>query len=514
MATDTTAHQERHGAVTRSFTLPLQSIGLAVTSSALILVHLAALATVGVFVVAPEQHDGWSRIIAPAIGFAVALAIALGIGWNRRCYWDDPEQVDQWNFGRFCQRFTTLEARESSLRETHPASTDGGDARIAVNEQHRMSRAEAKAHLEMIKKELDVEQQRKEGNGPTDRWINGSGYVDLWRHLYSFEEALILREDPGAVISEGRWDQLRLKRSDIENKDELLKRLDDALSILEEQRQHAAGVASFEHSFGVTNPKQRQTASSAREATATSVQSRENEDLPDLPGDPPEPPTNGAGPNLQSEPEAASQNGGVPELEKTALHACSTIRDTRIIINDFRIQKLEGLLETRNRLILIGSVTAVAAYLLLVFAILAGASQSHVIAGFTFFAVGAVVSLFDELRMGMGSRQPFEADFNIESVRIWHTPVLAGVAGVAGVVLTVLLYNTTAEQMYLSAEGGVDSLSVGVASLSDVFTQDRSIHLVIAAIFGLVPGLLVDRLRQSAEKYKIGLESTSPHEQR
>ena len=78
--------------------------------------------------------------------------------------------------------------------------------------------------------------------------------------------------------------------------------------------------------------------------------------------------------------------------------------------------------------------------------------------------------------------------------------MLSGIAAVGGVLIVSLLY---------------DAVDFGAAvdtdrSLGDIFDVEKfALGLVIAAVFGLVPDLLVDRLQSKADEYRAGLSSTT-----
>ncbi len=73
-------------------------------------------------------------------------------------------------------------------------------------------------------------------------------------------------------------------------------------------------------------------------------------------------------------------------------------------------------------------------------------------------------------------------------------PLLSGLAGIGGVLVTT----------GLTALAGKPDLTLG-----SVFTSDPRtllIHLLVAAIFGLTPNLLIKNLQQSADKLASNLK--------
>ena len=136
---------------------------------------------------------------------------------------------------------------------------------------------------------------------------------------------------------------------------------------------------------------------------------------------------------------------------------------------------------------------------MLVLAVLRDVSDVMLTAGVAFFLVGAVVGVFNELYISSRpTRKGMVFDYGLSHVRLLVTPVLSGLAGVGGVLVTTMM----------------GSFLVGTASapdLSTVFSLDTySMGLVVAAIFGLTPGLLLTRLRDRTDAYKEEIEQSAP----
>ena len=115
-------------------------------------------------------------------------------------------------------------------------------------------------------------------------------------------------------------------------------------------------------------------------------------------------------------------------------------------------------------------------------------------AGMAFYLVGSVVGLFSEVYTRSRRLRGVSDDSGIEFVRLLTIPQLSGIAGVLGVVLTRL---------------GGTATSSGTPTLADIFSLAAyPFGIVIAAIFGLTPGLLLARLRQQTDEYKEELART------
>ena len=139
------------------------------------------------------------------------------------------------------------------------------------------------------------------------------------------------------------------------------------------------------------------------------------------------------------------------------------------------------------------------AYAGLGLALLAGAGTTQIIAGGTFYLIGATVGLFRQLRQAATADSVTEEDFGLGMVRLVHIPLASGLAAIGGVVVTA----------YVTALNSASD----VPPLSDVFDITLSpLGLVSAAVFGFTPSLLSSSLQSRAEKWKEELKSSAPGE--
>jgi hypothetical protein len=181
------------------------------------------------------------------------------------------------------------------------------------------------------------------------------------------------------------------------------------------------------------------------------------------------------------------------------------IQDAQAVVDDFRDTRRRGLVRSRNRLFATVVFAGVVSYAGLGLALLAGAGQPQVIAGATFYLIGASVGLFRQLGQAATASTVTEEDYGLGMVRLVHTPLASGLAAIGGVVLTA--YATVLNSsLYGEAE-------VSVPSLSEVFTiTDNPLGLLAAAVFGFAPSLLASSLQSRAEKWKEELKSSAPAE--
>jgi len=173
------------------------------------------------------------------------------------------------------------------------------------------------------------------------------------------------------------------------------------------------------------------------------------------------------------------------------------LRQMRRAINEWRDERWDGLVRARLRLVRSAVATAWTAFGLLVLALALGAPRDSIGACAVFFFVGALVGLVAQVRSDARHEEAIE-DYGLASARLYQTVLASGLAAVGGVLLTPLLAEVA-----------------GAASQPDPATLTNKFNvalnpgqLVPAAVFGLSPQILFDRLRSSADQYKSQLAKT------
>jgi hypothetical protein len=175
------------------------------------------------------------------------------------------------------------------------------------------------------------------------------------------------------------------------------------------------------------------------------------------------------------------------------------VQNVQATVDEFRDTRRRGLVRARNRLFTTVVFTGLVAYIGLGLALLAGAETTQIIAGSTFYLIGATVGLFRQLRQAASADTVTEEDFGLSMVRLVYIPLASGLAAIGGVVLTA----------YLTALNSAQD----VPELSTVFDISASpLGLVSAAVFGFTPSLIASSLQSRAEKWKEELKSSAPGE--
>ena len=191
----------------------------------------------------------------------------------------------------------------------------------------------------------------------------------------------------------------------------------------------------------------------------------------------------------------------VPLGPMDVVMAREMLRQVRRAINEFRDDQRRGLVRARNRLIHTITLTQLVSFALVAFAVLVHVPSWNLITAIAFYLVGATVGLFNRLYLDANTETAIE-DYGLSTVRLLHTPLISGLAALGGVLIIPML------SVLVNSNSG-QGLSQAVPLLGNIFNlNDRPFGIVIAAIFGFSPAVLISRLQQEAEKYKADLKST------
>jgi hypothetical protein len=250
------------------------------------------------------------------------------------------------------------------------------------------------------------------------------------------------------VIADAYNDELRLEGSNIDNRDALLKRLRDSLPTLEARLCDTKITEASQSGSGT--------------------------------GDTVECPV-------------------TPVMEVLAREK---LRHVKHAINQFRDERRRGLVHARNRLTKTVTVTGLVIFLIVALAVLLCVQRGYIVAAAAFYLVGAIVGLFNQLYLEGGTETATE-DYGLASARLFHTPMISGLAALGGV-LIIPMFSVL-----------VNSSIHGKSTVGDVLDLTKLLNLtgqpfsiVLAAIFGLSPTILISRLQQEAEQYKADLKGT------
>jgi len=279
---------------------------------------------------------------------------------------------------------------------------------------------------------------------PGQRWATHMGYIAMWEGIHHAEEALV-----PVLSTTGLWEtvQKALLQLDGATRD-LSTRLGDVLD----------GVAGF-------------LATRAARGKAKA-------------------------------PRQADKNCGSVKISSED-DARGRLREVISALNSFRDQQWSGLVRLRNQTLTALSMTGLSAFGLLVLAILCNVDSKMITAGITFFLVAAVVGFLSRL-MTLSSAGSAVDDYGLQSARMLLVPVVSGLAGLGGVLLTTILFNQSLTSLLELAES-----TSPLPILSMVFDLSKSsVGIIVAILFGYAPTLFQARLDALVESYKTAITST------
>lgn len=206
--------------------------------------------------------------------------------------------------------------------------------------------------------------------------------------------------------------------------------------------------------------------------------------------------------DLLGEPEKRHEQMDVILARLDSKHGRSLVSEIRFVLNSYRDELWQRLVRARNQMFetLVYTALVFDGLLALAIGVLPHSYENAIAVALSYYLIGAIVGLFAELYGASRRQRGAVHDYGLAVVRLLTIPVLSGIAAIGGVVLTRL--GGTA--------GTRDTLAV-----TEIFSlQSYPFGLVLAAIFGLTPGLLLGRLREQTDEFKKALVQSGPATQR
>ena len=174
--------------------------------------------------------------------------------------------------------------------------------------------------------------------------------------------------------------------------------------------------------------------------------------------------------------------------------AVTILSEVRYEINHFRDNVWEGIVHARNRLADTSVLLGFVAFILLSLTLFASAPHNAILWATVYFLVGAIAGLFARAQAEWTTDTATD-DFGLSTARLIHIPWISGLAAVGGVLITSVLDSQFVNDQAVPTP------------LAGVFTGSAA-FLIVAAVFGLTPDLIIRRLAQQTERYKEDLKST------
>src|SRR5829696_3944981 len=396
-------------------------------------------------------------VIASFAGLALALAIWLAASFPARRRATARESSPP-NYHQITEALDSLQYKIRCVCPTGDLTTTVDNGLDEASKREAL--AEVKGEIKEIAKRL------KDGD---TTWVTGAGYIELWHRVHRAQEAMIKLE-PFSEVAEGAMrDDERLRDANIANRERLLDRLRSAVAVFEAPE--ANGYLRY------------------------LPECKEYDDIRKLGT------LNGDVGTLEADAKQNLRTEVIVEAEaikkKLRPEAIAILVETRYEINRFRDNSWEGIVNARNHLLDTSMNLGLMTYALLVFTLVLAPEPKAILWATIYFLVGAITALFARARIEWSAASAVD-DFGLTRARLLHLPWLAGLAAVGGVLVTAVL----GPQLVPVSESGI------APALADVFNGGNTSLLLIAAVFGLTPDLIIRRLEQQTEKYKADLEST------
>lgn len=286
-------------------------------------------------------------------------------------------------------------------------------------------------------------------------WALAGGYMDVWTHLHRAEEAILVTLPCHLLIREALYDEQRLEGSLIPLRDELLDQLRIAVIQIDPLAAHLL----------IKQPRQ------PLSAVVTNAQQP-----------------------------APGQGANPPQDPMRACRARLSLQTARQSLNEFQNQRFEGITMARNLLAGVTVLGGIVIYALLCVAITAGVSFQALWPVAVYYLVGTMAGIFNAAIVVLRS-DTIVGDYGLTRTRLIATLTFAGIAAIGGVVAISALSGVVA-----SAADGT------LKNLADIYAFVPH-NLVIAAVFGLAPSLLITFLQQQTDRYTSEIKSVQATQQ-
>jgi hypothetical protein len=450
---------------------------------------IAALISVVIFIALPQfpalPQSLWSKLIASLGGTVLTLIFWLLVAIPYRRF-TAVDLANPSSYELLLNRLSQIEAWFATLEP---------DPKPHSNSVYAASKQEVRSSCDALYHGLT----RKSAT-----WLFATGYVNMWRLVHCADEAFINIEPVEAVIHGALHDEMRLQNSMLKNKEDLLKKLRNAVKTLDkgaatylskqppqEDETDANGAeknngnalqspAALEQSSNqnpVHSEEQRDTSSSDIDETNANGAEKDNSNALQSPA------------TLE---QSSNQNPVHPEEQRDTsssdidphIHARTIVREVRFTLHQFRDDRWERLVRVRNQLVRMTILTGITLYALVEFAIVADTGVETLKAATFFYLIGAIVGLFSRLYDQAKTDTSID-DFRLTEARLLAAPLYSGLAAIGGVVI-------------------VQRVILGNINLFDL----NMANILIAAVFGLTPSLFTNAIQKEADQYKTDLKST------
>jgi hypothetical protein len=440
-----------------------------------ILPIIVSVVTAGIYVALAYRYQSqqnpdpgsYAILLGAACVFLAWLVIAIPF-----CYFTTATGANTCSYGLLSSRLRLLEAQLGMTGGTQDAETANTSPTSPGYNHKVIALEEAYTCYKNVYKSLYDSPAGLE-------WVLGMGYINAWIMLHRAEEALFEVQPDELVLRNAMHDKLSIEGSTISNREELLAKLVKAAKELKPEAATYFEAYNPDKSSGEIRELRQQVeqltqAIKKQGSSAADTQS-----------------------NVTIDQSAASTAEAVKV--EAQIRARIALREVRRTLDEFRDKSWEGLVRARNNLLCAIALMGCVTHILLCIVILTidpKSSISTILAATAFYMVGAIAGMFGRFYRESQVNTAID-DYGLSFVRMIATPLLSGLAGVGGVVITALLYSTLPGQQSV---------------LQDIFQLKDPHFLLPAALFGLTPNLIIRSLEKSTGQYVEGLQSSKGSE--
>lgn len=290
-------------------------------------------------------------------------------------------------------------------------------------------------------------------------WAFGTGYTNAWRTVHRAQEALIGVETDQQMISDVIHDVRSIQRSPFSDGTALIRKLLQAVKDI--------------------NP----------EAMAYFEELQSDKNYADL-FDPPHQHASA----MELLVDFFHQKKKPMPTVSSNLMAREAVRQVRHTVNLYQDHLRETLVRLRNHVWISIAVTGFVTYFLVCNVILWNAPASAISTATVYYLIGVMGGLFLRFYNESNNKDSPE-DYGLFVSRLIATPLLSGLAGIGGILVTATVST-------LGANGST-------LSLDTIFMYPPNLdYLVAATIFGSTPNLIIGALQQRAQRYTTELQTS------
>ena len=397
-------------------------------------------------------------------------------------------------------RIDRLKHRAQSLRAT--PTGDPADAAVAASLREEVTELE------------------RSMSAPGEPWVAGSGYIETWSRVQQAERDLLARSDVSTVVAAGLYDMLRLRGSDIADREALLagmraavreidpsadrylvgleilppsnttgwqpdavRRLVSEVLVLERVGQETVGRES-----AIVGPL------TIPEASIGHFDGAEGEVDPGAEEVPP----------ILAPRRAPA---AAPTQTTTEARGRAIVCGIHRIIDEYRNDLWGNLVRARGRLLATTFVGGLLAYLIVGLALMQSIDERLLVGAWLLYFAGAIAGLLQQLYLASQADVAVE-DYGLDQARLFATPLLSGMAAIIGVVLTLAASGPLSALLASSGNEAAAAIPDAVELLMVFDLEQRPVAILLAFLFGFAPHLVLRRLNQQADAAKVSLKTS------